>query len=300
MDKELLLKKWLADQLTNEELEVFKSTGDYKKNLEVIRYAHKFKAPDFSPTDHIVDLLPDLAKNSTKTKRLWPARLLRVAATLLIGFVIYYFYPASSLVNVSTAVSEKVTIELPDASRVTVNAGSEVSYVKNTWKFRKHLDLQGEAYFDVVKEGKFKVNTPEGTVTVLGTKFNVKQRAQYFEVECYEGVVRVTSEQYERTLKAGEVLRVVNGALLTGTHVYQEPQWTSNVSAFENTPLSQVLAELERQYGITIITLGIDSSRMFSGGFVHQDLESALTAITEPLNLSYSLDSNGLVTISPK
>ena len=300
MDEEQLIKKWLKDQLTVEELEAFRNTSDYQSSLEVIRYATKFKAPDFSPSDHMEDLSTRKLRGTRKTMRLWPVMALRIAAALLVGFIIYYFYPANSLVNISTAASEKVTIELPDASVVTVNVGSELSYSQNTWQFHKHINLNGEAYFDVVDGGKFQVSTTEGIVTVLGTKFNVKQRQQNFEVSCYEGTVKVTSGKYEQVLQAGDVLRKEDGQLKRSTNILQAPQWTSNISAFQNAPLSEVLAEIERQYGINVTAVGIDSGRMFTGGFVHQDLESALDAITAPLNLHYSLDSTRQVTITAK
>jgi ferric-dicitrate binding protein FerR (iron transport regulator) len=46
-----------------------------------------------------------------------------------------------------------------------------------------------EAYFQVKKGQTFSVNTTDGVVKVLGTHFNVKQRKNYFEVNCFEGLV---------------------------------------------------------------------------------------------------------------
>ena len=299
MDKELLTKKWLADQLSQEELEAFKQTGDYQKNLRVIRYANQFKAPEYSPSDHLETLLEAKPGKQAVTKKLWPS-ILRVAAAILLGFVVYYFYPTTGMVSIATAVSEKTTIELPDDSKVTINAGSAISYSKNTWKLWKQVDLQGEAYFDVVKDGKFKVITPEGTVAVLGTKFNVKQRDHYFEVICYEGIVKVTSDQYEQVLRAGEVLQDLDGQVQKSRSVNQEPQWTSNISTFRNAPIYLVIDELSRQYDIEITTHQIDSGKKFTGGFVHDDLENALIGITEPLNLSYSINHDRKVTIEAK
>ena len=77
MDKELLTKKWLADQLSQEELEAFKQTGDYQKNLMVIQYATEFRAPEYSPSDHLQVLLESTKGKQAITKKLWPLRILK-------------------------------------------------------------------------------------------------------------------------------------------------------------------------------------------------------------------------------
>ena len=40
----------------------------------------------------------------------------------------------------------------------------------------------------------------DGLVTVVGTEFNVQQRSGFFEVQCFEGVVKVTTERITKTL----------------------------------------------------------------------------------------------------
>lgn len=300
MDREDILRKWLADQLTEEELKEFQESSDYQTNLAVIEYAKKFKAPEFSPSQSLSTLLEKSKDSAAKSRKLWPTRMLRIAAAVLIGVFVYFLFPGNNQVNISTSTGEKTTIELPDASLVQVNAGSDISFNKTTWKLRKKIQLEGEAYFEVVKGGRFNVITSDGVVSVLGTKFNVKQRSQFFEVQCFEGVVKVTANQFEEILRAGHSLKVIDGHLSLGNNATREPQWTSNISAFNNTPLHQVLAELERQYGITIVVKGVDTQRLFTGGFDHQHLENALVAITEPLNLIYRLDSEDQVTITPQ
>ena len=47
----------------------------------------------------------------------------------------------------------------------------------------RSLTLSGEAYFDVQKGNKpFTISTNQGQVTVLGTSFNVRSRADGFEI----------------------------------------------------------------------------------------------------------------------
>lgn len=302
MDKEDLIKKWLAEELTDSEHELFRNLDDYKLNLEVDRYAKKFKSPDFSASNHIQTLQDGIrAKSETPVRRLWSKHWLRIAGILIIGIAVYYFFDFnSSVITVQTAYGEKNTVELPDASKVVINAGSELFYNKKNWKQQKRVNLIGEAYFEVVKGGSFEVVTSRGIVRVLGTKFNVKQRDQYFEVECFEGAVKVTSGQFDEELEAGDHLKSVNGEFLLGTNTFNVPPWTTNISDFRNAPITQVFAELERQYAITVYIQGVDSDMLFTGGFVHDNLESALISVTEPLGLNYRLDSKKIAIITPK
>jgi len=300
MDKEYLIKQWLADKLTDQELDAFQKLEDYQLNLEVVQYAKMFKAPKFSTSEHFDKLQPYL-KNQPKNpaRRLWVKQYLRIAGILIIGLAVYYFYPANDLVQIQTTIGEKTTIELPDASVVIVNAASKITYDNHSWERNKQVNLQGEAFFNVVTGGSFEVVTPKGVISVLGTKFNIKQRGKFFEVKCFEGVVRVTSDQFVEELKAGDNLRSVDGELSRGINTFESPQWTSNISSFQNAPFSEVLAELERQYAISINTEKVAVDRLFTGGFVHNDLKNALISITEPLNLKYRLDTPKKVTITP-
>ena len=193
--------------------------------------------------------------------------------------------------------AQKVNITLPDQSEVLLNAGSTISYYKRQWDTNRSLDLKGEAYFTVEKGSTFMVNTPKGTVTVVGTEFNVSQREDYFEVQCFEGIVDVVSDTIERRLTAGHTYRIHADTFSEGTTEYSKPEWTSNVSRFENMPISDVFEELERQFDINVEFNKIDSDRLFTGGFAHSNLENALEAITTPMNLNFTITTSNRVVI---
>ncbi|MCB0476331.1 MAG: FecR family protein, partial [Flavobacteriaceae bacterium] len=62
-------------------------------------------------------------------------------------------------------------------------------------------------------------------------------------------------------------------------------------------PLRLVIDELERQYGVEIMTKNIDTNRLFTGGFVNDDLEEALIAISVPFNLNYSKSGSNKIIL---
>ena len=298
MNKENLVKKWLADELTDAEREAFEQLDDFQLHKDILDNAANFKSSSFSQIDDFKTFSKRLDEVVRPVRKMnWVKPFLRIASVFVIGFSLYYFFLFNNVIEVQTLVSEKTTIELPDASTVIVNAMSEVRFSKRKWKQKRELELQGEAFFDVAKGSKFNVITSEGIVSVLGTQFNVKQRGSFFEVECFEGIVKVTSQNTSEQLKAGDRYRFANGQASLGKILYQQPQWTKNVSSFDRIPIFEVIAELERQYNIEVEMDKIQTERLFTGGFVHDNLENALKSIAEPLDLDYTIEARNRVRL---
>ena len=299
MDKEYLVQKWLRDELSEQEMEAFKQLEDYSQLTGIVENVKYFKASEFSTMDDFETFRTRLEINNVPVRKLnWLRPFLRIASVFVIGLALSYFFLSNKDIEVQTLAGEKTTIELPDASTVVVNALSEISYSKNKWNIKREVKLQGEAFFKVAKGAKFDVVTSEGVVSVVGTQFNVKQRGSYFEVECFEGLVKVTSRNVSEQLKAGDRYRLSEGSTPSlGKTIYQNPQWTKNVSSFDRVPLSQVFAELERQYDVKVRMENVGANRLFTGGFVHDSLENALKSISEPFDLGFRIESGNSVSI---
>ncbi|WP_281540727.1 FecR family protein [Maribacter aestuarii] len=290
MDKDNLIQKWLLDELSEEESKKFDALEDASFYKNIISDASSFKASNFSTVDDFETFKKRNMVPDTKVRKLeWIKPMLRIASIVVIAIGVYFFFLSNQLTEVQTLVAEKTTIELPDASKVVINALSEVSYDKGKWDNKREIRLKGEAFFDVAKGAKFDVITPEGTVSVLGTEFNVKQRNGFFEVACFEGTVRVVSDGHTEILQVGDNFKIVNGIKTSGKNSYNEPQWTNNTSYFQRVPVSEVLDELQRQYAIKITVDNVDTDQLFTGGFVHGDLDNALKAISEPMSLDFEI-----------
>ncbi|WP_299437670.1 FecR family protein [uncultured Aquimarina sp.] len=299
MDKEYLIKKWLADELTDAELEAFKKLDDYDMHTKILEGAQYFKASDVSEISDINDMYVRMenAANAVSEKTNWYRPLLKVAAVFAVLLGISFFFFTDNDSTIKTLANQKLTIELPDASEVVVNAKSILVFNENKWETKREVSLTGEAFFKVKKGSAFDVITKDGKVTVLGTQFNVKNRENYFEVKCFEGLVRVKHGEYTRNLPAGNTLRVIDGNLTFETVNLNNPQWLSNISSFKSVPFYEVINEFERQYDIKVTMNGIDTKRLFTGGFVHNNLQEGLKSITLPLDLTYSIDINNNITL---
>ena len=185
--------------------------------------------------------------------------------------------------------AERAELDLPDGSEVVINAVSSIAYNESKWKKDRRLALQGEAFFKVAKGATFSVETDMGNVTVLGTQFNVKQRDSILNVSCFEGRVRVVVSDKGHPLEKGQTLSVRNGIVSLGRTFLLQPSWVDGRSSFQSVPLWEVLQEFKRQYAIEINMEGVDASKVFTGSFVHDDLELAAQAVTQPFKLRYEL-----------
>ena len=301
MDQEKLIQKWLDNTLSEEERTAFDAMEDASFFKDIVANASHFKASYFSSMDDFDTFKKRSNESDTKVRKLeWLRPVLRVASVVVVAVGLYYMFKANSLTEVQTQFAEKTTIELPDASQVTLNAKSDVAFDKKGWSNKREIKLNGEAFFDVAKGARFDVVTEAGTVSVLGTEFNVKQRGTFFEVACFEGTVKVATNEGTVILHVGDNVTVINGAMSTGKNTFDAPQWTKNKSYFQRTPISEVFAELERQYGVTVNSVNVDTNQLFTGGFSHDNLSNAVKAIGEPLGINYQTQGNKTVLFSKK
>jgi ferric-dicitrate binding protein FerR (iron transport regulator) len=109
-------------------------------------------------------------------------------------------------------------------------------------------------------------------------------------VQCYEGLVSVTFKNKTVKLPKGKTFRVVNESIQEVNDFNAEnPSWMQAETSFEKIPLSQVIAEFERQYDLNVSLKEVDASQLFTGTFTHKDKNIALQSITIPLKLSYRI-----------
>jgi len=187
---------------------------------------------------------------------------------------------------------QSLTISLPDASTVQINDGSELTYNTDDFESARSVTLKGEAFFEVEKGTSFKVETEVGTVTVLGTSFNVFSRANSFRVHCHTGSVKVEHQASSVILKPGEmtILDKVGELNVAPFDIGIEKDWRSGVFSYEKTPLKQVFEEIERQYDVRIRTSKEIYAQTYTGFFGEESLEEALHSVCWPLKLHAEID----------
>ncbi len=300
MKHDILLAKWLNDEITIEELEMLKASPEYASYIKIAETVSKFKTPPFNDNENF-DAISKKLKTKGKVVTSKPiAMFLKIAAVITILLVGYLFINSLDT-TIETKIAEKQTFSLPDNSLVTLNANSLVNYNKKNWNENRELTLDGEAFFKVREGKKFTVNTSQGKVYVIGTQFNVFARDNFFYINCYEGRVNVAFNDTVVQLPAGNIIKIENNMLVLHTLTkVTTSAWTTDESNFENATLATVLKEFERQYPINITTQNINVTKRFSGTFTHNDLNLALKSVCEPLNLAYTINGEEDVTLYAK
>ena len=299
MKREDLIKKWLDDELNSQELQAFQELEEFEELTTLSNNLIRFKAPEYNTSEELNSVLHQIkSSNSKQTSTNWLRPVLRIAAVIAIMFSVYY-YSTTLDTSFETQMAQKTELVLPDDSEVSLNALSSLTFNKHDWKNQRDVALKGEAYFKVAKGSKFNVKTATGTVTVLGTEFNVKQRENYFEVTCFEGSVKVVHSSDIVVLKPGDSFLKINGKLIAREkETLLQPSWMHNESSFKSMPFSYVLRELERQYNVQINPQNIDIEQLFTGSFGHDNIEMALKSITLPLNVKYNFKNETTIELS--
>lgn len=292
--QENYLAKWLNNELSEEELAEFKKSAEYASYQRIVDASKGMKAPEFDVDQAWASFKGSNLKEETKVVPLNLFKsFLRVAAVIAVLLGCAYFYMNSLGEHYTTEFAQQTEIVLPDASEVLLNAGSELSFSEKNWEDNRSLELKGEGYFKVAKGKKFTVSTDAGTVTVLGTQFNVESRDGFFEVTCYEGLVGVSYNGTSKKLPAGNSFVVFNGEIQqTDAVVALAPSWTQNESTFKSVPLKYVLAEFERQFNIEVETENINAEQLFTGTFNNTDINLALESISTPSQIRYKLEAD--------
>jgi|TARA_B110000091_G_scaffold214359_1_gene267269 transmembrane sensor len=286
MQKEYLIKKWLDNELTVAEESTFKNLEEYKFLTALTKDLKEAKLQFNYNEELAFSKLKDkiAIKKGKKTKIVSLKFITRIASIFILGLSILFYFTNKK--TITTQIGETKVYILPDSSRVTVDALSNIKLKRFNWD--RNIALNGEAYFEVKKGKKFIVNTKQGSIRVLGTKFNIIERKDYFEIICYEGSVLVTANNKEKILKPGESYLVIEKKIIETKKLQKNiSNWINNKSFFRKTPIKYVLKEFERHYNIKIIA-NFNTNELFTGSFIHDNKKLALKTITLPLNLNIS------------
>jgi len=231
----------------------------------------------------------DDVKTIPKIKRLsfWKYTVAAIIAMIVAGISFACIYTSTT-----TAVSgAHQSASLPDGSSVKLNAESEMKYKPYLWFASRKVILKGEGYFEIKQGSRFTVKSGQNQVSVLGTSFNVFARDEKYSVTCLTGKVEVTINRENVILTPNMQATFRNGKLQIAENIdaVQSIGWTQNRFIFNGVPLTDVVKEIERQYGICIATSS-NLDYFYSGNFsISNDPEEILQIIGNPFGITFSI-----------
>lgn len=191
-----------------------------------------------------------------------------------------------------TAAGEQREISLDDGSRIRLNTASTVSV--NMTDGARHIILHaGEAFFEVSSDPDrpFTVDAGDGQIKVLGTAFSVRRQPAGTRVVVTENRVEVTGPLGKsEALVAGEAVHAASTGLgpVAQANLKRDLAWIEQELVFENTPLDQVLSEIDRYHPgrILVMSSGIEQIPV-TGIFSIADSNRALDTVEESLPVRF-------------
>nr|WP_322624109.1 FecR family protein [uncultured Flavobacterium sp.] len=298
MNDDVKLAKWLNNELDAKELADFEATPEFATYDKIKRYSAELIAPA-TDMDALYTRIKEgqVARKTTKVRRL-PVWIPRVAALFVIAIGLGMYFYTAKITSHNAAAGSMAVFNLPDNSEVVLNAGSDATYKAFNWTNNRRLELNGEAYFKAAKGKTFDVVTPLGTVTVVGTRFDVKARENRLDVTCYEGKVKVTTPKGSVLLTAGQSVAYNNDIKLALPNVTKsEPGWVNRHEVdFSIERPENVLSEMERQFNVKIKVKGtLPYKGGYSGTLPTKQLETTLDLFLPAYGLSYKKQGNEII-----
>lgn len=156
-------------------------------------------------------------------------------------------------------------ISLSDGTTICLNAGSRLSYPDKFKQNTREVTLTGEAFFKVAHNSSrpFIIHSGKINTTVLGTSFNVKayDEDKAIKITVVSGKVGIVAQGM--AVKHHAVLLTPNMQLVyTKANQTLDTQkiddaasvisWQQGKLQYHNTPLSDVLADVQRKYNVVI------------------------------------------------
>ena len=299
MTNDELLHKWVNNSISEKELEIFKARPEYDSLVKLYEQTENLSAPEIDTEAMLESILStdkkqvpvssDINKEKISTFPLWAK--LAIAASVLLLAATFLFKNNTSLIE-NNGQTELAEI-LPGGSKVIIYENSNISYIENDWDKQRIVNLEGKAFFDVLKGKAFIVKSSKGKVEVLGTKFLVDNQASSFEVLCTEGKVKVSSQLSEAkaTLSKNDSFSIYD----KGGSILRQ----ASVTKCNKVDVGQTLKELETLYQVNFVKSGIDMDQKLTSAFKNNNLENSIQTICLALNLDYKIDDN-TITLSNK
>lgn len=194
-------------------------------------------------------------------------------------------------VIVPKARTEKIS--LPDGSVVWLNAGSSITFPTRFARDKREVSMTGEAYFEVAKNeaNHFFVQTKSDRIEVKGTHFNINAYADV-KTTLLEGSVQIGSS----TIKPGD--QYVAGKI-TQPDREEVMAWKNGMFLFNNTPITEIMAQVERWYDVEIRYDG-NINKLFFGGDVER--KANVSVLLKKLELTKSVEftiEGKTITVKP-
>lgn len=294
------LESWIHEQPDNERLH------ETLERIEVSSRIHEYAE---QMRNHILfELNAKIDKAARRTFRI--RSMIAAASVLLLLFVSSYVsynegykLQNSQLVTLENPLGIRSSITLSDGTKVTLNAGTVLTYPTAFVSARREVKVKGEAFFEVTHDAErpFVVEAGSIRVKVLGTKFNVKayEEEENIEVTLEEGKVGIGLNAEKQLIKMAPK-QLVRYNKVSRTFVKQQidldyyTSWKEGKFYFRNVTLQDIARRLERSFNVHIhIASDKLKNTVCTGDFVRgENLEQILRVMTIDKRIKHKIEGD--------
>ncbi len=152
---------------------------------------------------------------------------------------------------------------LSDGTRVKLNRNSTLRVPDGYDRRSRNVELEGEAYFDVVHdpEKKFNVKMGDVDVTVLGTEFNAENKIEegLVSTSLVRGSVLFSTPSQKIRLSPGRMARYDVSRDDVEISVFDKDSttaWTENLIRYKSADIRDLIQRLADEKGVTVLFRG--------------------------------------------
>ncbi len=208
--------------------------------------------------------------------------------------------------TISTPRGGQYQVVLADGTKAWLNSESSLRFpTAFTGKERK-VELTGEGYFEVAhnEQQPFIVQSGEAEVQVMGTHFNVNGYADdpSMKVTLLEGRVKVRKNQAMVFLNPGQqaISQPGQDNIKVDYDVDTEEAvaWKNGMFIFNNTPLVNIMKQLERWYNVQVVYQGKIPEDTFNGNISRNNNLSEVLKVLEYSDIRFKIEGK-TITVLP-
>lgn len=195
-------------------------------------------------------------------------------------------------------------LELPDGSKVWLNAASSLKFPTAFVGKERRVELSGEAYFEVARNASqpFFVSVNNASIAVLGTSFNVMAYADEaaMRTTLLEGAVKVSQANASSLLKPGEQsLLEPNGKMevIEKADVSLAVAWKNGLTSFKSADIKTIMRQVERWYDVEVVYSGAIPVRSFTGDIPRDANLSELLRLLEISRIHFKMEQRKLIVM---
>ncbi|WP_422417191.1 FecR family protein [Pseudomonas sp. GZD-222] len=208
--------------------------------------------------------------------------------------------------QLQTTLGERRQLELPDGSQLELNGRTQVKIDFSAGQRRIELSA-GEVMFSVAHDTArpFVVNTGNGTVTVTGTRFDVRLDPARTRVAVEQGSVKVQGRGDSQVLLSAGLGSQIdaqgNVAPAYAVDAAALTAWRKGKLVFNDAPLSEVVEEVSRYRAQPLrVTPGKVAALRLSSTFSSDDTDALLRALPSILPVAIRTHADGSSEIISK